>query len=443
MHSDPNLRSEFRRALDVVTPPAPWLPTNVREKLRQERRKGTWRAGAWLPVIVVRLPRSSQRMAAAALIVVLAAAALGVFLVAHRPVNQSVPAGVGPPSGTIVFGRVNPNGDEYLFKMRADGTGETSLLATPALCLPRLTAVENCGVQRSHKGDRLLLGASDPTPGQKRVTTATIRADGSGYTVLPLDSPGLNLGWGAWSQDDSRIAFDGWDDGDASRNGIYTADAADGRNRRRVTNSGLAHDIPISYAPDGSKILFWRGPESSQGTGQGQLFVVGIDGSRPTQVSPPYTTVGHADIAVGYWSPDGTQITFAATVDTGRSAVFVAAGDGTHAKQITAWGARTTVARWSPTGDWIVFDNYSGSSQTLFLIHPDGSGTKAISSVGGVCCSIYGPVWSPDGKRLLFGYGPNSSYTGDLWTVLLDGSHLTQLTHTLASLADVGWSAAT
>ena len=63
MNSDPNLRSEFRHALDVVTPAAPWLPTNVSEKLRQERRKGTWRMGAWLPVIVVRLPRSSQRMA--------------------------------------------------------------------------------------------------------------------------------------------------------------------------------------------------------------------------------------------------------------------------------------------------------------------------------------------------------------------------------------------
>jgi hypothetical protein len=434
VNSDPNLRSEFRRALDVVAPPAPWLPTTVREKLRQERRRTSWRIGQWLPVVVVRLPRSSQKMAAAALIVVLAAAALGVFLVAHRPVNRSVPAGVGPPSGTIVFGRVNPNGDEYLFKMHADGTAETSLLATPAVC---------CGAQRSHKGDRLLLGAWDPGPGPKRVTTATIRADGSGYTVLPIDTPGLNLGWGAWSQDDSRIAFDGWDDGDTSRNGIYTADAADGGNRRRVTNSGQTHDIPISYAPDGSKILFWRGPESSQGTGQGQLFVVGIDGSRETQVSPPYMTVGNADVAAGYWSPDGTHITFAATLDTGKSAVFVAAGDGTNTKQITNWGARTTVARWSPTGDWIVFDNYSGSFQTLFIIHPDGSGTKAISSVGGVCCSIYSPVWSPDGKRLLFGYGPNSSYTGDLWTVQLDGSHLTQLTHTLASLADFGWSAAT
>jgi hypothetical protein len=49
------------------------------------------------PLIVVRLPRFSQKLAAAALIMVLAAAAVGVFLVMHRQANESLPAGFAPP----------------------------------------------------------------------------------------------------------------------------------------------------------------------------------------------------------------------------------------------------------------------------------------------------------------------------------------------------------
>jgi hypothetical protein len=95
--SERALKNEFRRALDDVLPPAPWLPTTVSEGLREERRRRSWRMGSRRPVIVVRLPQFSQKVAAAALIVVLLVAAVGVFLVTHRQANQSVPAGLAPP----------------------------------------------------------------------------------------------------------------------------------------------------------------------------------------------------------------------------------------------------------------------------------------------------------------------------------------------------------
>jgi Tol biopolymer transport system component len=381
------------------------------------------------PAIFLQWPRTGRRLAAALLVVVLAIAAIGVYLAAHRALSQSVPAGPSAPRATIVFGRViNANGDENLFTIRADGTAEKQLDATPTCC-----------VRWSHKGDRLLLAA---LPSTNRVTTATVNADGSDYRVLPLDSS-LNLGPGAWSPDDSRIAFEGWDDGSPSRNGLYTADAADGGNRKRLTTTtaGL-HDIPISYSPDGSTILLSRGPaDISQ---PGQLFLVGVDGSHLREVSPPGMTVSVGFGDPGGWSPGGSQISFAATSptasDPGRSAVFVAAGDGTNPKQISDWGEYTTSARWSPAGDWIVFDkiNDAAAAHTFYLVHPDGSGTKTISSLAAVCCA----VWSPDGGRLLFAKGP-SDQAMNLWTVNIDGSHLVQLTHTPAKLTDIGWSAAT
>jgi len=161
-------------------------------------------------------------------------------------------------------------------------------------------------------------------------------------------------------------------------------------------------------------------------------------------VSPPALTVrfgGQSGIAG--WSPSGSQISFAAfspsASDPGRSAVFVAAGDGTNPKQITDWGTYTTSARWSPAGDWIVFDkvNNAVGAHTFYLVHPDGSGIKTIPSLAEVCCA----VWSPDGVRLLFPKGPDRAT--DLWTVKTDGSQLTQLTHAPADLPDIAWSGAT
>ena len=384
------------------------------------------------PAITLQWPRTGRRLTAALLLVVMASVAVGVYLVAHRALNQSVPGRPHAPRATIVFGRVNANGDEYVYTIRADGTGEKELVATPSCC-----------AVWSHQGDRLLLAASPAGGSSSSVTTAIVNADGSGYRVLPLDPSGLNLGGSAWSPDDSRIAFEGWDDSNPSLNGLYTADAADGGNRRRLTT---INDVPLSYSPDGSRILFWRGPGSVSGHPAGQLFLVGINGGALTQVSPPGMTVWACCYfgAPGGWSPDGTRISFAAfsptASDQGRSAVFVAAGNGTNAKQISDWGEYTISARWSPTANWIVFDKIDSrvGAHSFYLVHPDGSGIKTIPLLAAECCA----VWSPEGDRLLFANGP-SDLALNLWIVNIDGSHLVQVTHAPAKLTDIGWGAVT
>jgi hypothetical protein len=65
-------------------------------------------------LIVVPLPRFSQKVAAAALIVVLLAAAVGVFLATHRQANQSVPAGPAPPHA-MPSGTQNLKAGTYAF----------------------------------------------------------------------------------------------------------------------------------------------------------------------------------------------------------------------------------------------------------------------------------------------------------------------------------------
>jgi TolB protein len=124
-------------------------------------------------------------------------------------------------------------------------------------------------------------------------------------------------------------------------------------------------------------------------------------GSGRVKLNPPGTYVPGPDPAS--WSPDGKQIAFTAYTDTlaGVSAVFVADANGSNRHRITAWGIWMDGANWSPVGNWIEFDNLAPGprSHNLFLIHPNGTGLKAITStsLGGVCCA----VWSPDGTKLL------------------------------------------
>jgi len=95
-----DLRIEFHSALDAVLPPAPWLEATVKRELRQKlpKRRRPDRTSR-------RLPRVSQQVAAALLLLVLAATAIGVFLVA-RGALTSVPA--GPPSTIVPDKMVSP-----------------------------------------------------------------------------------------------------------------------------------------------------------------------------------------------------------------------------------------------------------------------------------------------------------------------------------------------
>lgn len=95
MDSERVLRTEFRRALDDVLPPVPWLETTVAEDLRNRRApaSGNRAAGKARRVAV---PRHAMQLAAGALIALLAAVAVAAFLELHGRAPHSTPAGMDP-----------------------------------------------------------------------------------------------------------------------------------------------------------------------------------------------------------------------------------------------------------------------------------------------------------------------------------------------------------
>jgi hypothetical protein len=148
------------------------------------------------------------------------------------------------------------------------------------------------------------------------------------------------------------------------------------------------------FSPDGTKIAFVSATPSSP-----------VDEVCPSR----QTTLQILDIATGKitplsccgwrlgtrmsWSPDGREL---AIQHLGQIAIVEA--DSGKAKIIgEGWDPP-----WSPKGDWIAY--MDASRQKCLLVHPDGTGMKAVHDLGRSFTGrilIWGAVWSPDGGKLL------------------------------------------
>ncbi len=111
-----------------------------------------------------------------------------------------------------------------------------------------------------------------------RVGTAIIATDGTVLRVLSISDATLNLPCVSWSPDDTRLACEGWDDTDPSRNGVYTVLAADGGDIQRLTTPPAGQqDFPGDYSSAG-QFIFMR---SSGYDVPGALTIVDANGGEP------------------------------------------------------------------------------------------------------------------------------------------------------------------
>jgi Tol biopolymer transport system component len=330
-----------------------------------------------------------------------------------------------PTGGTIVFNRMTPEEGWAVYRLDL-GTGD------------ELQIRENeDGVILSPDGSRFL--GAWPIP-DGRIGPATFDVDGSGYSLLPIDDPTLQVGGGAWSPDGSRVVSGAWDDTDPSREGLYTFRSTDGGGLVRLTApANPSHDYGVGYSPDGSKVLFIREVKPYDHSGPMDVFVVRTDGSGLVRLNPPGITSG---LEAQSWSPDGQQVAFVAARGLwswdGPNAVFVVDADGTNARRITPWD-NTLRAAWSPDGEWIAYDMSASASapRDLFIVHPDGTERTDITPDGSKLS--WAPVWSPDSTKLLFVRFGFDGEDPNLWIVNVDGSGLSQLTHAPAEYGAYRW----
>jgi serine/threonine protein kinase len=260
------------------------------------------------------------------------------------------------PSATVVLpgrarGRIafatNRDGNNEIYVMRADGTGQTRLTFDPA---------DDWSPAWSPDGKRIAFTSTrgSQVPGVHNIYIM----DANGSNVWQLTH---NQAWdeyAAWSPDGRYIAFVSTADSNAE---VFVV-SIDGSDYRRLTYN-QADDINPTWSPDGRRLAF-----SSRRTGSWQVFVMNADGSNQIRI-----TFSEANDLHPAWSPVGSKIAFFSDRD-GNPEIYVMNADGSGQTRLTHDPARDEHPTWSPDGTAIAFwSNRQGSTNDIYIMWADGS----------------------------------------------------------------------
>lgn len=187
--------------------------------------------------------------------------------------------------------------------------------------------------------------------------------------------------------------------GNPGQVGLFVA-ASDGSDEHPLLSSPGTDYDPV-WAPDGSSIVF-----TSDRAGSADLFRVKPDGSALERLT---TDPAYDDQAA--FSPDAKQLVFVSTRGSGRSALWILDVPTRKAKALTSGPGGDFRPSWSPDGKWISFSSIRGNATPfshgrwerlqladIYMIHPDGSGLKKITSSGNFCGS---PKWMADSSHVV------------------------------------------
>jgi TolB protein len=270
-------------------------------------------------------------------------------------------------NGEILFSSLRvPNGHVKLYLMRPDGTHKRLIARAPLDVGPATW---------SPNGKWIAYNRTRP-PGGVCPQLYLMRADGTRVRRLAHDRWCYNNP--AWSPDGRRMAFQRFrGTGVVSKFSIWSMNV-NGTGLRRLTDED---DNSPAWSPDGTTIAFERDP--------GHIWLMDADGSNQRPLTTP---------------PDGAPVP-----DSGPD--------------------------WSPNGSWIAFtrehephEGRSGGTryrEDIYVIRTDGTGLKRLTRRAGV---NFGPVWSPNGKWIVFSSDRAHEDLMDVYVMNADGRRQKRLT---------------
>ena len=179
-----------------------------------------------------------------------------------------------------------------------------------------------------------------------------------------------------------------------------------------TTSPGLSNYYP-TFSPDGTAIAY--------STDSGKGYEVVVRQLTPEGREVQITSDGGQNVQAD-WSPDGKLIAYASYT---RGGIWLVSPFGGPGRQLTEFGSHPA---WSPDNQWIAFSSDPARfslGSSIWVIRPDGTGIRQITSPQTARGSQVAPSWSPDGKRILF--LSNDVPGVDVWSITPDGNGLVRL----------------
>ena len=305
------------------------------------------------------------------------------------------------PHGVMLMNRIGPSTSE-LFIANADGSNERKLLGA---------SVFDYHASFSADGKSVVFTSERNGDGQSDLFRAKL--DGTGIQPLVVGSPVDDAG--ELSPDGTRLVFVSTRDG--YRTNIWVKDLKTGRLTNLTGGADVQGDTSLpdgfyrpAWSPDGKHIAFssdrdtdWRGHHDGKGwehTQELSIYVIGADGKGFRRVaSKPGFCLGSPK-----WSPNGKRIAFyeLTTEDTW----------GARRPELLAKTASQIVSIDVATGERI--EHTSGPGLKIFpqfltndalAYHLKGGPDEGLYYTSGaapVRRFLRSPVWSPDGKTVIY-----------------------------------------
>ena len=163
-------------------------------------------------------------------------------------------------------------------------------------------------------------------------------------------------------------------------------------------------------SPDGKRLAF-----SSWRSGADELWLSGVDGSNPQQLTSLKGTINYIDGA--QWSPDGKSI----AVQEGGGLGIVDSNSGVHRRlPVPKRAGQGKWPSWSRDGQWLYFSSYGGSTG-IWKMRLEGDVTVQITK--GADDDM--PQPSFDGKFVYFGRGWPRELS--VWRIPVEGGEETKI----------------
>ena len=183
----------------------------------------------------------------------------------------------------------------------------------------------------------------------------------------------------------------------------------------------------VSYLDSGGSIQTLAGTiaYSKQSGAQADIWTIDVDGTGGKQLTTSTAWDEHPT-----WSPDGTRLAYhSGYMNPQTYAIWTMNSDGSNKQRLTSPEMGCLWPSWSPDGTHIAFSGLpsTGGHYGIFIIESIGGTPRRLS--GGSAADDVFPTWGLD-NTVLFLRKPRGidRIEGDIFTIDLDGSNLTQLT---------------